>query len=173
MVVSDVQPVVNSNTVLKEGTVNEISLDLDVSYLDTSETTDVSGDEIWTTSMWMSSDELGSNVLSGTQVEEVLNPIQRSQDLTKDPSELFTINDISYSADLTGHTCDEAKFFCAKFNKHPDPKLAEDYSGFILEGDPNESVLTGCTEVEACTGKFLVSNCEFAKTIGQVSAHTI
>ena len=163
MLVTAVEPVIAGNTVLKEFAVNEVPLDLDISYLDIEETTDVDGDNLWTASMWMSSDARGSNVLSGTQVEEVLTPTHRNQDLVKDPSELFSFNDVTYSADLSSHSCAEAQYFCAKFNKNPEPQLGRDYAGFILEGDPDDSVLTGCTAVEACAGKFLVSECEATK----------
>ena len=59
MIVSNVEPVVASNTVLKEGRRNAIPLDLNVNYVDNEETTDVSGEGLWTTRMWMSSDEQG------------------------------------------------------------------------------------------------------------------
>ena len=78
MLVTAVEPVIAGNTVLKEFAVNEVPLDLHISYLDIEETTDVDGENLWTASMWMSSDARGSNVLSGTQVEEVLTPTHRN-----------------------------------------------------------------------------------------------
>ena len=137
----------------REGAQNEIALNLDVTYLDETETTSITGQGLWATRLWMSMSEDGSDELAGTVVEEALTEGQQSQDLKKNQGRRLQIRDIRYRFDLTGHTCDDAKYVCAKFNKGPNPEPAKSFLTFTFETRPDESVLTGCSEVPSCEGK--------------------
>ena len=154
--VNDVQPKLEDDAFVQEGISGDLAIDLDVLYANTRETTSVFGEGLWTTKLWMSTFEDGSNELPGTIVEEALTEGQQSQNLKKTAaSDTFTINDIRYQFDLTDHTCDEAKYVCAKFNKGPDPKVEKEYLNFFFEARPSEDVLTGCTEILDCRGELI------------------
>ena len=152
VIVQNVEPVLESGTVIKEDAEQDISVQLNVNYADTEETTDVFGQGLWTARMWMSSDENGVSVVEGTLAEQVLTEEQQSKNLEKDPSELLTLDNIRYSPDLSGRTCNEARYLCARFDKGPEPELAEQFTELRLRGDPGEPALTGCTEIEQCEG---------------------
>ncbi|XP_038058441.1 collagen alpha-2(V) chain-like isoform X2 [Patiria miniata] len=157
MTVNDVTPNARGDSIKEGQADNELTVNLDVLYANTRETTSVKGQGLWTTRLWMSSNEDGSNELSGTVVEEALTEGQQSQDLQKTGgSSNFYINDIRYQFDLTGHTCGDAKYLCAKFNKGPNPMLEKDFLPFAFEARPTEEVLTGCTEVD-CQGTTITS----------------
>ncbi|XP_038044859.1 uncharacterized protein LOC119719457 [Patiria miniata] len=148
--VTDVEPEVAPGTSIQQGTENEIILDLNVGYLSTRETTSIEGEGLWTTKMWMSTFEDGSNELSGTVVEEALTEGQQSKNLKKSSAELFRIPGIRYTFDLTDHSCDDAKYVCAKFNKGPNAEVEKDYLDYHFKAVPTEEVLTGCTEITDC-----------------------
>ncbi|XP_022088423.1 uncharacterized protein LOC110978061 isoform X2 [Acanthaster planci] len=167
VIVQNVEPVMESGSVIRENAVESIFLDLNVNYADTEETTDVSGQGLWTARMWMSSDENGASVVEGTNVENVLTEGQQSQNLDKDPSELLTFNRIRYAVDLTGRTCSEARYLCARFDKGPAPQLSQQYTELRLRGDPGEPALTGCTEIEQCEG-VKVTDLEWTPNIGNM-----
>ncbi|XP_038058585.1 collagen alpha-2(I) chain-like [Patiria miniata] len=150
--VDNVSPRIRENTVVKEGNPNTVQVDLGVSYVNTQETTGVDGENLWTTNMWLSSEMDGSRPLRGTMQERILTPEQRSQSLVKDSTGVFNINDISYSFDLTGKSCSDAKYICAKFNKNKDAQPSKEYSSFEFEGVPNQRALTGCSPLENCKG---------------------
>ena len=155
MQVDNVEPSLPGNPVIKEGNVNDLQVDLGVSYVDTEQTTDISGQDLWTSQMWVSRDKSGASVVPGTMVEEVLTPPMQSQSLTKDPSQRLDFTSIPYRMDLTGKSCNEAKYICAKFNKGKNPQPDKKYSDFEFEGVPNEGALTGCSPLENCQGKWL------------------
>ena len=128
-----IRVLVDSKTVIGEVGVNDISLSL-VGYSP--------GKLSLPVSMWLSSDRFGSSVLSGTQVD----------DLSADGH--FTIHGIRYSTDLSGHTCDEAKYICAQLVETPDGM--EGARGLEASESPNESVLTGCAEIPKCQSNNLI-----------------
>ena len=144
---------VPTNTSIQAGTQNELFVDLRVRYANTRDATSIAGQSLWTTRLWVSSDQDGSNELPGTVVEEALTEGQQSQDLRKSPSSLFTLTDIRYRFDLTHHTCAEARYICAKFNKGPDPEVEEPRLDYHFQASPSEAVLTVCTEIPECRGK--------------------
>ncbi|XP_038044767.1 cysteine-rich motor neuron 1 protein-like isoform X1 [Patiria miniata] len=148
--VTDVEPEVAPGTSIWQGTKNKIILDLNVGYLNTRETTSIAGEGLWTTKVWMSSLADGSNELSGTVVEEALTEGQQSKNLKKSSAELFRIPEIRYTFDLTDHSCGDAKYVCAKFNKGPNAEVEKDYLDYHFKAVPTEEVLTGCTEITEC-----------------------
>ena len=137
-------------TYIEEGVENNINLDLNVLYANNREATGVQGQFLWTGKLWMSSHADGSGELSGTVMDEALTEGQQSQGLVKSPSATFTIENIRYPVDLTGHTCREARYVCAKFNKGPNPEVMKDYLEFHFSGNPNDQVLIGCLQIEDC-----------------------
>lgn len=153
VIVDDVTPMIDGGAEVRGGAENEIAIDLDVHYIETSETTSVTGQGLWTTRLWMSPTEDGSVELAGTVVEEALTEGQQAQDLKKNPSGRHVIRDIRYRFDLTDYTCDDAKYVCAKFNKGPNPEPAKSFLPFNFSATPDEAVLTGCSEVQRCQGK--------------------
>ncbi|XP_022088425.1 uncharacterized protein LOC110978062 isoform X2 [Acanthaster planci] len=157
--VNDVTPSISGSGIVREGQAeNELSVNLDVLYANTRETTSVTGQGLWATRLWISSDEDGSSELSGTVVEQALTEGQQSKDLSKAGGATnFYINDIRYQFDMTGHTCDDAKYLCAKFDKGENPQPAKDFLPFAFEARPSEDVLTGCTEIQNCQGTTISS----------------
>ncbi|XP_022088426.1 collagen alpha-1(II) chain-like [Acanthaster planci] len=164
--VNSVTPRMQENTVVKEGNSNEVLVDMAVGYVDSEKTTNVDGENLWTTQMWLSGQMDGSRPLRGTLREQVLTPEQRSQSLVKDSSGVFNLNGIPYNFDLTGKTCKEAKYLCAKFNKNKDAQPSKEYSSFELEGVPNEKALTGCSPLENCQGATF-SGMSWSREVGQ------
>ena len=94
----------------------------------------------------MAENEDGTGELSGTVMEEALTEGQQSQGLKRNPGGVFSIEDIRYRFDLTDHTCEEANFICAKFNKGPNPEVQKDYLTFHFTAKPTKDVLAGCVE---------------------------
>ncbi|XP_071788224.1 uncharacterized protein [Asterias amurensis] len=150
VIVEDVVPIVPPDTHVEQGKVSEITLDLDVMFAWNIEVTGVAGQGLWTTRLWMAENEDGTGELSGTVMEEALNEEQQSQGLKRNPVGLFSIEDIRYRFDLTGHTCEEANFICAKFNKGSNPEVEKDYLPFIFSAIPTGKVLTGCVKNTFC-----------------------
>ena len=93
-------------------------------------------------------------MLSGTVVEDVLTMGQKSLDLIKGVSP-FTITYIRYEFDLANHTCADARFICARFDKGRNPFIAIGALEYHFEARPTEAVLTGCTEISDCEGGFI------------------
>ncbi|XP_038058584.1 uncharacterized protein LOC119729863 [Patiria miniata] len=167
VIVQNVEPVLDGRTVIKEDRDNEVSVDLNVNYADIPETTDVSGQGLWTAKMWVSSDENGASVVAGTEVENVLTQGQQAKELVKDPSELLAFDSIRYNFDLAGRSCFEARYICARFDKGSDPQLAQEYTELMLRGDPGENALTGCTEIENCEG-VKVTDLDWSADVGEM-----
>ncbi|XP_033625444.1 uncharacterized protein LOC117288629 isoform X2 [Asterias rubens] len=165
--IEDVVPIVPPDTQIEQGKVSEIALDLDAMYAFNAEATSVAGQGLWTTRLWMAENEDGTGELSGTIVEEALTEGQQSQDLKKNPGGVFSIEDIRYRFDLTDHTCEEANFICAKFNKGPNPEVEKDYLTFHFSAKPTEEVLTGCVENTFCKG-VKVTDLNWERTVGKM-----
>lgn len=153
MTAEDVVPVVHPGTEIDQGRESEITLDLIMMYSYNSEATSVAGQGLWTTRLWMAENEDGTGELSGTVMEEALTEGQQSQGLKRNPGGVFSIEDIRYRFDLTDHTCEEANFICAKFNKGPNPEVQKDYLTFHFTAKPTKDVLTGCVENAFCKSK--------------------
>ena len=156
--VNDVILTVPSDTSMKSGGKNEVSLDLAVLYAFDSEKTSVHGQGLWTTKLWVSRFADGSDELSGTVVEEALTEEQQSLSLRKNPAtRTFSIDDIIYRFDLTNHTCKDAKYICAEFNKGQNPELERDYLWFHFQAKPTNGVLIDCIELRliGCKRKYL------------------
>ena len=140
---------------IKQGKANEIALQLKVKY---SEAIPWSQHRrgIWTVRVWMSSSGNGQNELSGTVMQKAL-PEREWPSSEMEGKVVF--NDVSYGFDLTGHTCQDAKFVCAQFI-NPKKERNEYYSlVFIDPGKLNER-----------TQRYVVKFCTNI-TILQVHAH--
>ena len=155
--VNKVRPELVPGTYMVEGVENMVTLDLNVVYANNQEATGVQGQFLWTGKLWLSSHADGSSELSGTVMDEALTEGQQSQGLKKSPSATFEVENIRYQVDLTGHTCREARYVCAKFNKGPNPEVKKDYLDFHFSSYPKEKVLTGCTQIEDCRGGVISS----------------
>ncbi len=165
--VNNVEPSVPGGPVIKEGNVNNIDVDLGIDYVNNEQTTDVSGQGLWTSKMWVSRDSSGGSVLSGTMQEEILTEGMQSQSLVKDSSNRMNFRGIPYQMDLTGKSCKDAKFICAKFNQGNNPQPDRRYSDFEFEGVPTEKSLTGCTPLENCQG-VTFANMNWEREMGQM-----
>ncbi|XP_033624437.1 uncharacterized protein LOC117287918 isoform X2 [Asterias rubens] len=170
--IEDVVPIVPPDTQIEQGKVSEISLDLDAMYAFNAEATSVAGQGLWTTRLWMAENEDGTGELSGTVMEEALTEGQQSQGLKRNPGGVFSIEDIRYRFDLTDHTCEEANFICAKFNKGPNPEVQKDYLTFHFTAKPTKDVLTGCVENAFCkTSSGVISDLPCASPEGDIVQH--
>lgn len=150
-----VRPVIPRSQSIQEGRAeNNLTVNLDVLYANTNDTTSVTGQGLWQTAMWISSMEDGSVKLPGTYVGNVLTEGQESLDLRKrgSISTNFYINDIIYPVDMSNLTCEEARYLCAKFNRGENPQVAKSFLAFHFEARPSDDVLTGCNFIEDCKG---------------------
>ncbi|XP_022110678.1 uncharacterized protein LOC110990135 [Acanthaster planci] len=129
---------------------NFFTVNLKVTYANTNETTNIVGQGLWQTAMWLSSQEDGSVKLPGTLVDNVLTEGQQSQSLLKRgrTSTNFFIENIRYPVDMTDLTDGKAQYLCAKFSKGENPEFEKSYLEFHFEAKPTEDVLIGCTLLE-------------------------
>ena len=170
--VNDVILSVHSDTWMTSGGTHEISLDLAVLYALNAEATSVHGRGLWTTKLWVSRFADGSDELSGTVVEEALTEEQQSLSLRKNPvTRTFSIDAIIYRFDLTRHTCNDAKYICAEFNKGQNPELERDYLVFHFQAKPTNGVLIDCIGLTNCNGKNLYA--PWRKVRSSMYAHSI
>ncbi len=145
--VKKVVPLVHPHTSLEQGKENQIAMDLQVKYLGA---TNALGQGLWTMRLWMSSSEDGTSELSGTVLEEALSEGQQSQSLTTSSSGTLVFEDVRYRFDLTDHTCADAAFICAKFNKGRNPEMEKVNIPFNFSSRPSEDVLTSCVANQYC-----------------------
>ncbi|XP_071787482.1 chordin-like protein 1 [Asterias amurensis] len=143
--VNEINPEVPQASI-KQGKANEIALQLKVKY---SEAIPWNKHDrgVWTVRVWMSSSENGQNELSGTVMQKALHERERP---SSEMEGKVVFNDVSYGFDLTGHTCQDAKFICAQFIN---PKKERNvYYSLVFISPLYGELLTSCVENTNCRG---------------------
>ena len=107
--------------------------------------TGIVGEGLWSLSAFGSTNADGSGKMLGEKTQ-VFN--QQQMDMNFLPSESTRLNygNVDFDFDMMGLTCEDVKYICLKMAKGENPQ-----PDFIMEPQPNESILTSCVPAE-CSG---------------------
>ena len=149
VIVSQTSPTVANQYQVYEGSSTQ-SLVFDLTFSPSADATYSVGGSgtsgLWSVDVYFSSSSDGQGSITGQQTISTLSADQQST-LWAPPGDT-TISSISTSTiDVgSGILCSDLQYFCASINRGTNPSPY-----FELEGDPDESVLLGCTDI-VCRG---------------------
>ncbi|XP_038058442.1 uncharacterized protein LOC119729773 [Patiria miniata] len=134
---------VGNNANLVEGNrYNRVMFTLDAAT--TPDSGSLTGDRLWALTVFGSQDPTGTGRKLNPQNLYTLSRYQESKDVDGGQPILFGYVDVNY--DMTGLSCTDVKFICAKLRKHDNPS-----PDFELIAVPDPRVLTDCFQVK-CDG---------------------
>ncbi len=107
-----------------------------------------SGDNLWEMNVWASSREDCEGPRMNEQKRDTLSRYQMNKDVR--PGEDVNFGAVDMNFDMSGLTCDEARYMCVELMKGSRPK-----PNFELEAVPNEDVLKKSFRHE-CAGTVLL-----------------
>lgn len=146
--ITEVKPKYPEDTEIVENQENQIVLSIKITYIDNEDTTDIRGKGLWSMALFASDNPRGE----GTQISLAKNAFIKKQKQLEDTDlikgEVFKFDDVQYNLVMNDMRCDAVPFICATLGSGKRPK-----PGFGLEGDPDETALTGCTKAPKCIGK--------------------
>lgn len=141
---------------ISEGSENRFVLTTTASSAETSR--GVAGDGLWALDAWVTIDP--NSEFRYAEQSQILSASQSGQILQ--PGSSIEYGQVAYDHDLTGITCEQAKYLCVQLRKGDAPT-----ADFNLVAQPDESALKVCNPLK-CAGKsaMLVSISRFQKNIG-------
>ncbi|XP_041471873.1 uncharacterized protein LOC121421273 isoform X4 [Lytechinus variegatus] len=146
VVVKKVRPeITNGDTFTEEGD-NQISVNVSIKFHDATDTTGVSGEDLWKLSAWASANPDGNGPRIGFE-EDILDLKQKDQDLKRTEKIEFTDLDFSFSDPMA--ECVDTKYICVRIERGDDPRTTG-YIGYTLGGYPGPNAQTGCTRAPEC-----------------------
>ncbi|XP_041471679.1 uncharacterized protein LOC121421111 isoform X1 [Lytechinus variegatus] len=146
VVVKKVRPeITNGDTFTEEGD-NQISVNVSIKFHDATDTTGVSGEDLWKLSAWASANPDGNGPRIGFE-EDILDLKQKDQDLKRTEKIEFTNLDFSFSDPMA--ECVDTKYICVRIERGDDPRTTG-YIGYSLGGYPGPNAQTGCTRAPEC-----------------------
>lgn len=131
---------------ITEGT-PENPIDFDVTAIVADESTEVSGNRLWSMKAFLSPNRDGS-VVETILEEESLSRLQQNLPLEEDRDLIF--DRIRVNLDMSDLKCDQLKYLCLEFTKNEESSL-----NFTFRVQPDGSALIKCVHLDpesTCTG---------------------
>lgn len=136
-------PDTNYQTVISQK--RENILQFDMMAAPASDTAALRGVNLWELALWGSDNPIGEGPRHNERTAYNLNTYQKSVAVTN--QDVLRFGTVETTFDMTGLTCDEVQYICARLQKSSDA-----VPNFQLSGVPNNRVLTQCFNVR-CAGE--------------------